>query len=76
MREESATWFVCAGCGGPIGAYEPCLVEKSGELIETSLLSLNAAERRDAGAKAVYHSACRPRPATDARPRRVPARDA
>lgn len=68
MSKDSATWFVCAGCGGPIGVYEPCFVEKSGELIETSLLSLNAAERRDAGAKGVYHGACRPRPATGAGP--------
>jgi hypothetical protein len=47
MSEDSATWFICAGCGGPIGVYEPCFDEKSGELIETSLLSLNADDRRE-----------------------------
>lgn len=60
MSEDSAAGFVCAVCGWPIGVYEPCLVETSEGPAETSLLSLNAGERRGVRAKGVYHTVCYP----------------
>jgi hypothetical protein len=59
MSEGSASGFVCAACGGAIGAYERCLVVVGGGPVEIlSWLSLAEDERKAARAEGTYHHGC------------------
>ena len=54
---EDAERVHCAGCGEVVGLYEPAWVERAdGTLHPSSLLNLDAQERREA--IRVWHAGC------------------